>query len=216
MKKILLAALVVCSFSAISAPYIGVEYGFGTTNHDVETKFKEGADIKLDPELEDGIFSGYIGYSINQTWAIEFGYSQFDLDDSHSKNLGIVTQGGKDYFHEKDWDASIKVKQFIVAPVFTYALNEKWLTKFKLGLTYTRYKIHSSLDDEFEWVLNDDVEKNQRLESYSDSSNEVGGLFSAGAEYQILPQLTLGANVKYQFDSFADTASVNVGTTYYF
>ncbi|MEF1336933.1 autotransporter outer membrane beta-barrel domain-containing protein, partial [Vibrio rotiferianus] len=39
---------------------------------------------------------------------------------------------------------------------------------------------------------------------------------SVGAEYKIFPQLTIGANAKYQLDSYANTASINVGSTYYF
>ena len=69
---------------------------------------------------------------------------------------------------------------------------------------------------EYELVANDDVEISNSLFHSSEKSNELGAMFSVGAEYQVLPKLTIGANAKYQLDSYANTASFNVGTTYYF
>ena len=43
------------------------------------------------------------GYAFDDNWALELGYSQFDLDDNRSKNLGIKQIDGKDYHHEMDW-----------------------------------------------------------------------------------------------------------------
>lgn len=95
MNKTLLALLVTCSVSVSAAPYVGLEYGLGTTDHDLEPHFSAD-NVTLNPELEDGIFSGFVGYAFNDNWALELGYSQFDLDDSHSKNLGIKPVDGKD------------------------------------------------------------------------------------------------------------------------
>ncbi|MEF1305792.1 autotransporter outer membrane beta-barrel domain-containing protein [Vibrio owensii] len=50
----------------------------------------------------------------------------------------------------------------------------------------------------------------------TEKNNELGAVFSVGAEYKIFPQLAIGANAKYQLDSYANTASINVGSTYYF
>ncbi len=67
---------------------MGLEYGFGTTDHDFEPSFQADG-VNLNPELEDGIFGGFIGYSINDSWAVELGYNQFDLDDGRSKILEL-------------------------------------------------------------------------------------------------------------------------------
>jgi accessory colonization factor AcfA len=69
MNKTLLALLVTCSVSVSAAPYVGLEYGLGTTDHDLEPHFS-AENVTLNPELEDGIFSGFIGYSFNDNWAI--------------------------------------------------------------------------------------------------------------------------------------------------
>ncbi|MGR5130806.1 AcfA family outer membrane beta-barrel protein [Vibrio alfacsensis] len=215
MNKSVLAILAASSFSVSAAPYVGLEYGFGTTDHDIETSFKADG-VTLNPELEDGIFGGFVGYSLNDSWAVELGYSQFDLDDSRSKNLGIVDIDGQNYHHEMDWDSSIKAKQITFAPVFSHALNDKWTTKFKAGLSYTQYESKASKHEEHELVSNDDVEMGSTLFHSSEKNNELGAMFSVGAEYKILPQLTIGANAKYQLDSYANTASINLGSTYYF
>ena len=215
MKKTLLSLMVMCSFSAAAAPYVGLEYGIGSTSTDFHSSFSADG-VNLDPSSEDGIVSAFVGYSFNPAWAVELGYSQFDLDDSQSKNLGIANVGSKDYHHEMDWNSSVKAKQISLAPVYTYALNSDWTTKFKAGLTYTQYKTSESKSQEYELVTNDDVEMENGLFHRSSDRNEVGALLSIGTEYVVLPQLTIGANVKYQLDSYANTTSFNVGTTYYF
>ncbi|EGU38246.1 AcfA family outer membrane beta-barrel protein [Vibrio scophthalmi] len=213
MKKTLLTAVLVsASFSAISASYIGLEYGFGSTSQDTQNNFTSSS-VKLDPSNEDGILSGFIGYSLTPSWSIELGYSQFDLDDDRS--LFVKYNPATHVKTEEEWEAHIKAKQFSLAPVYTHELTSKWKAKFKAGLTYTQYDVSGShyLEEENEFT---DVEKITPKDSYSNSSNEIGGLISVGTEYEVYPQLTLGANVKYQFDSFANTASFNIGSTYYF
>lgn len=215
MKKSLLSLLVICSFPTLAAPYIGLEYGVSSSNTDFSSAFKaEG--VNLDPKADDGIMSAFLGYSFTPSWALELGYSQFDLDDSQSKNLGIANVGGKDYHHEMEWDSSVKAKQISLAPVFTYALNSDWTTKLKAGLTYTQYKSSESKSEDYELVTNDDVEMDNNLFHRSSDSNEIGAMLALGTEYTVLPQLTVGANVKYQLDNYANTASLNLGTTYYF
>jgi accessory colonization factor AcfA len=215
MKKTLLAtALMAASFSAISAPYIGVEYGIGSTSHNYQQHFISPS-IKLDPSLDDGVLSGFIGYSLTPSWAVEFGYSQFDLNDDRSQYTGAGSDATGNYTTENEWNASIKAKQFSLAPVYTHVLNEKWLSKVKMGITYTQYDITNSTGWEKEYHR-EDIEISGTNDSHSSSSNKLGGFISIGAEYKVIPQLTIGANAKYQIDSFANTASVNLGSTYYF
>ncbi|CAK1785638.1 Accessory colonization factor AcfA [Vibrio crassostreae] len=213
MKNILISLVLTgTSFSTISAPYIGLEYGFGSTRHDTQSNFTSSP-VTLEPSNEDGILSGFVGYSLTPSWAIEFGYSQFELDDDRS--LFVKFDPATDIKTEEEWDAKIKATQFTLAPVYTYTLSEKWQAKFKVGLTYTQYDESGSHYLEHENEITD-VETITPKSSYSNSSNEIGGLASVGAEYEVYPQFTIGANVKYQFDSFANTASFNIGSTYYF
>ncbi|MCK8078387.1 AcfA family outer membrane beta-barrel protein [Vibrio sp. 1CM2L] len=215
MKKTILVALALNSFSVAAAPYVGLEYGFGSTDHDFETSFQADG-VNLNPELEDGILGGFVGYAINESWAIELGYSQFELDDERSKNMGIADIEGQMYQHEMEWDSSIKAKQITLAPVFSYAVSDKWTTKIKAGVTYTQYESSVRKSEEFELVVNDDVELNNTLFHRSEKNNEFGAVVSIGAEYEITSGFTVGANAKYQLDSYANTASLNVSSTYYF
>ena len=215
MKKTLSTLLIACSFSATAAPYVGLEYGVGSASHDATNTFsKEG--VHLDPSLEDGILGGFVGYAFNDNWALELGYNQFELSDGHSSYLGQKNINGQNYHHEMDWDASVDAKQVTLAPVYTFAFNDQWRAKVKAGLTYTQYDANQSKTEEFELVTNDDIEMDNHLAHAAQSQNEIGGMVSVGAEYAVLPQLTVGANVKYQADSYASMASFNIGTTYYF
>ncbi|MGD1463191.1 AcfA family outer membrane beta-barrel protein [Vibrio harveyi] len=213
MKKTVLTILAASSFSVAAAPYVGLEYGFGTTDHDFEPSFQADG-VNLNPELEDGIFGGFIGYSINDSWAVELGYNQFDLDDSRSRFDSFDSSTG--IKKEMEWDSSIKAKQITLAPVFNYTLNQKWSAKMKAGLTYTQYKAHEGKYLETENELTDHESSVAQGPVIKHDTNEVGAILSIGAEYKIFPQLTIGANAKYQLDSYANTASINVGSTYYF
>ncbi|MGF1725555.1 AcfA family outer membrane beta-barrel protein [Photobacterium nomapromontoriensis] len=215
MNKALISLLLTCSFSATAAPYVGVEFGMGTSSSDFNSTFKADS-VNLSPDLDDGIASAFIGYSFNESWALELGYSQYELSDGSSKYLGQKIIDGQAFHHEMDWDASIKAKQISLAPVFTYALSDKWTTKFKAGLTYTQYKASQGKSEELELITNDDIEMDKTLFHTSHKLNEVGALVSVGSEYEIFPHLTLGANVKYQIDSYSNTTSFNIGSTYYF
>jgi len=211
-KTLLSLVLAGASFSAVSAPYIGLEYGFGSTSHDTQSNFTSSP-VTLEPSNEDGILSGFVGYSLTPSWAIEFGYSQFELDDDRS--LFVKYDPATYIKTEEEWNSKVKAKKFTLAPVYTYTLSEKWQAKFKAGLTYTQYGVSASHYLEHENELTD-VEAITPKSSYSNTSNEIGGLASVGTEYEVYSQLTVGANVKYQFDSFANTVSFNIGSTYYF
>jgi len=215
MKKTLLAVLMVSPLSVMAAPYVGLEYGYGSVDHDFEPQFAAD-NVALNPELGEGITNIFIGYTFNESWALELGYSQYELDDSRSNDLGVISINGQDYWQEMDWDSSIKAKQISLAPVYTYAMDDKWSLKFKAGVTYTQYKSKAGKYEELELLTNDDVEINNTLSHRSQSTNEWGGVAAFGTEYKVWPQLTIGANVKYQVDSYANVTSFNLSTAYYF
>lgn len=211
MKKSLIAAMLVStSFSAISAPYIGLEYGFSSTEHEIQSNFKDTA-IQLEPKSDEGILNGFVGYNFNDAWGIELGYSQYKLEDSRTQLINATTE----YKEEREWQSHIKANQISIAPVFTHNISDRWLAKIKAGLTYTMYDYGSSQSLEKEFHLTDH-EVNQIEDSHSNSTNEIGGLISLGTEFKVINNLTIGMNLKYQFDNTANTASVNLGSTYYF
>ncbi|PMH03886.1 AcfA family outer membrane beta-barrel protein [Vibrio lentus] len=216
MKKTIVSVVVLASlpFYGMTGPYIGIEYGVGSTNHDEQNKFmSSSSNVKLDPSNEDGILSGFLGYSLNQRWAFELGYSQFELDDDYSK---FVRYDPATYtITEEEWDANVKAKQFSLVSVYSHSLNNRWLAKLKAGLTYSQYDISSAHYIEKENQLSD-IEMITPISSESSSSSEIGGILSVGMEYLVYSQFYLGANAKYQFDSWAKTASFNLGSTYYF
>ncbi len=215
MKKTLVAMLVMGAFSVTASPYVGLELGYGVADHDEKTSF-DADSISLEPELDSGIITGFVGYSLNDKWALEVGFSQYELEEDYTKPLGVKSIDGEPYIHTLDWDSSIKVKQFYLAPVYNYELSERWLLKFKAGVTYTQYDSSYGKYEEFELVANEDVEINNTLQYKSEDFNKVGAMASIGAEFKVLPQLTLGANAKIQADSFANTSSFNISTTYHF
>ena len=211
MKKVLLAAISTASFTAAAAPYVGVEYGIGTSRHDFQPKVTVGTGANtqtraLNPKLDEGILGGFLGYSLTDSIAIELGYSQFDSSDDHetphSNMNGVWT--------ERNWESSVDAKSVTLSAAFSHKFTDSITAKAKAGLAYTQYATHYHVHDEL-GELNMPT-----LAAYSNKTNEIGAMVSVGAEYFVLPQLSFGANVKYQFDSFAQTATFNLGSSYYF
>ncbi|MEZ8037766.1 AcfA family outer membrane beta-barrel protein [Vibrio sp. 10N.286.51.B11] len=212
MKIILFkTALLSISFNAVSSPYFGLEYGLGSTNHHVKNNFISSPKTSLNARNEDGTLNFFVGYSLDSQWAIEFGYNQFNLEDDHSE---FVRSDIVSVTKEK-WDTTVKAKQLILTPIYSHHLNEIWLTKFKLGLTYTQYNLRGAhyFEEEFP---SSKYEIITPISQYSKNSNEIGGLISAGTEYEVYPQLKVGINVKHQFDRFANTTSFSFSSTYYY
>ncbi|MFM2587647.1 AcfA family outer membrane beta-barrel protein [Vibrio sp. TBV020] len=78
------------SNAVVASPYLGLEYGYNSTDHDYKTNFAPD-NVVLAPSSEDGVFNAFAGYSFNEKWALEFGYYQYDLDNSHSQYNGTVS-----------------------------------------------------------------------------------------------------------------------------
>ncbi|MGL4381125.1 MAG: AcfA family outer membrane beta-barrel protein [Vibrio sp.] len=214
MNKLLISVVLAFpSFNALSSAYVGLEYGLASTSHDGQSRFTSSPEVILDPSNEDGILGVFVGYSLSPKWAIELGYNQFDLEADHS--IFVKYDKATNIKTEEEWNARVKAKQITFVPVYTHTLNEKWQAKFKAGLTYTQYDVNGSHYLEEENQLTD-VEVITPKGGYSSSFNEIGGLISVGTEYEVYSHLSVGANIKYQFDSFANTVAFNIGTTYYF
>lgn len=207
MKKVIaLAALFAAP--AFANPYLGLEYGMLHTDHDFEPTVNGE---QLNPESNDAVLGGYLGYKFNDNWGLELGYRQFDMDDSKGNETQDAT-----YEYEQDWDADIKAKQFTLMPMYFHNFNDKWTMKAGAGVTYTQYDYSSSYKAEQEEHLTDIDTVTDYQKGPSGSSNEFGGIASIGIEYAIVSGFTVGANAKYQIDSYANAATFSLTTAYYF
>ncbi|MEC6831576.1 AcfA family outer membrane beta-barrel protein [Photobacterium toruni] len=209
-KKLLLPLALLCS-PVFAGPYIGLEVGAASINHDFSTHFV--ADAKtVTPSNSSTIFGGFVGYRSNNI-GIELGYKQFELEGSKSQYFPLVNS----FNHEREWEAKLNANQFIIKPVYFYALTKKLQLKAGAGVTYTQYDYSSSAQDEYEHVLNDDLEYNTpRLGGESNKKSEFGVIASIGIDYNIYRNINIGAAMEYYTDSTANGGNVTVNTTYFF
>ena len=211
MKKYAFLLIAATSTATIAAPYVGLEYGVTNMSHDYSTTFSQD-NVTLTPDDSSSAFGGFVGYRFND-FGLELGYKTFESDDSRSEYKGIVGQE----HNEREWDADLDASQFIFKPVYFYNINDKLQLKTGLGLTYTQYKYNSSSQDEYENVLNDDIERTVgRLGGESQKDDVWGGIASVGLEYMVIPNLALGASASYQVDSVANSTSFMLSSAYYF
>lgn len=208
-----LFVIALLSPSVFAAPYIGLEYGITSLDSEYTTNFPADS-VSLNPNEASDSFGGFIGYRFDSL-GFELGYKQYDADDSRSINILPSSEPG--FTQEREWDASVTAKQLTFKPVYFYNVNEKLQLKTGLGLTYTQYKYNSSSHDEFELILNDDVEHNVARDGGEVRSDNVfGAVASVGLEYEVIQNLAIGVSASYQLDSMASTSSFMVNSSYYF
>lgn len=211
MKKYLFLLMAATSTATVAAPYVGLEYGVTNMSHDYSSTFSQD-NVTLTPDDSSSAFGGFVGYRFND-FGLELGYKKFESDDSRSEYKGTVNQE----HHEREWDADLDASQFTFKPVYFYSINDKLQLKTGLGLTYTQYKYNSSSQDEFENVLNDDIERTVGRPGGESKKDDVwGGIASVGIEYMVIPNLALGASASYQADSVANSTSFMLSSAYYF
>lgn len=208
-----LFVIALLSPSVFAAPYIGLEYGITSMDSEYTTNFPADS-VSLNPNEASDSFGGFIGYRFDSL-GFELGYKKYDADDSRSINILPSSKPG--FTQEQEWDASVTAKQLTFKPVYFYNVNEKLQLKTGLGLTYTQYKYNSSSHDEFEQILNDDVEYNVARDGGEVRSDNVfGAVASVGLEYEVIQNLAIGVSASYQLDSMASTSSFMVNSSYYF
>ncbi|WP_279157539.1 AcfA family outer membrane beta-barrel protein [Photobacterium phosphoreum] len=97
-NKLLLPLALLCS-PVFAGPYVGLEVGAASINHDFSTHFV--ADAKtVTPSNSSTTFGGFVGYRSNNI-GIELGYKQFELEGSTSQHLPLVNNNS--YTHEREW-----------------------------------------------------------------------------------------------------------------
>jgi len=211
MKKTLLITSLFITLPAVSAPYIGLELGSTSLSGDVKDEFTNNS-FSLNPDTSETNLSAFVGYQFDKNWALELGYRQFELEDSLSTDTLI----SETVYAEEEWEESVEVKQISLMPVYSYPLNEKWNLKGGLGVTYTQYEQSSEYSYEEETIYDQDVAGSETSQSTSAKQHQWGGIASVGVEYNIATNLSIGASAKYHVDSYADSLSLNISTTYSF
>ena len=213
MKNNLCLIALMLSSSAFAAPYVGLEYGVTSMDSKYTTNFAGDA-VSLNPNEASDSFGGFIGYRFDSV-GFELGYKQYEADDSRSIHIYPSTTPG--FSQEREWNADVDAKQLTFKPVYFYSINEKLQLKTGLGLTYTQYKYNSSSHDEFEMILNDDVEHNvARNGGEVRKDNVFGAIASVGLEYKVIQNLAVGASASYQVDSMASASSFMLTSSYCF
>ncbi|GAK87521.1 hypothetical protein JCM19238_5131 [Vibrio ponticus] len=48
------------------------------------------------------------------------------------------------------------------------------------------------------------------------NSSELGLMLAVGVEYQLMPELGVGANIKYVADSYTSSSAFTLSASYYF
>ncbi|WP_305816412.1 AcfA family outer membrane beta-barrel protein [Photobacterium leiognathi] len=212
MKKLVLGSLVFISSSVSATPYMGLEYGAATVKNDYQTNYV--VDKKtVSPGKSSSVFGGFIGYNMTNNYAVELSYKQFDLDGGESQKLTSDKDG---YYLEREWESDLSVKQISIKPVMFYSLSEKMQLKSGVGLTYSQYKYVSSSHDEYEHVLNDDIEINQmRTGGEHKKETALGVVVSVGIDYDIYNNIRLGAGIEYYADNVANGGNFTIQASYF-
>ncbi|EMQ52497.1 accessory colonization factor AcfA domain protein [Vibrio cholerae O1 str. EM-1676A] len=70
--------------------------------------------------------------------------------------------------------------------------------------------------DQYEYILNDDIEFMINRHSNERKNNEIGFLIGAGVDYNIYDNLWLGLSISYQIDEFSDSTLAGVSAYYRF
>ncbi|WP_318420040.1 AcfA family outer membrane beta-barrel protein [Photobacterium leiognathi] len=213
MKKLALLSLALLSGSVAATPYMGLEYGATSLKHDYQTHYS--ADKKtVVPSGSASVFGGFIGYKIENNYGLELSYKQFDLDGD-SNQLLLSDKPG--FILEREWVSDLSVKQISLKPVMFYSLSENIQFKGGLGLTYSHYKYTSSSHDEYEHVLNDDIEINlPRSGGESKKDSALGIVASIGVDYNLYRNFHIGAAMEYYVDNIANGGNITVNTSYFF
>lgn len=210
-----------CSTTALASPYIGIQYGMGNVSTDETVVFDDK--VTLTPDGSTDTLGVFIGYRFNDKFALEIGYSNYQVDQSRDKFNGIVKHQFPgsvtplDAVHETEWDAEMEANQWSIMPTYSHALNDKWEVIVGVGLTYSQYSFSGHSADEFEAVINDDIEQTV-LRSVADNVNKsaVGGIGKIGVNYFILPPWQVGLSAQYQVDSITSVAQLALTTSYHF
>ncbi|MFA0412967.1 AcfA family outer membrane beta-barrel protein [Vibrio renipiscarius] len=191
MKKYCLLPLLACAFPAVSSPYVGLEVGLATPQHNI--KINDQVDgLTLSPDSTDRFAGLWVGYAFNNNLALELGYQK-----NHHYSDNDTAHG---------WDVELTSKQFSLAPVYSWSLfnNRDWTIKLKAGATYTQYQLSANKT------------RNDPPFYASKSTNELGAIGTMGLEYHLTPNVTLGCNLKYQADSYSSMSMMTFAGSYYF
>ncbi|WP_340642435.1 AcfA family outer membrane beta-barrel protein [Photobacterium damselae] len=208
MKKILFFPLFFLVPHAISASYIGLEYGLSSFSHDYSTSFSN-PDRELAPDSSTstwGVKSGYRWERWEQ-WGVEIGYRQIrGLKDSDHVWMG----NNQGYKHNIVWNSKLDINQVILKPIYYYNLSEKFDLKTSVGLVYSMYDYSSSSYDEYD---NHHIYEVKRSEK-NHSSEELGAIVSIGVDYELTNKFLFGFAIEHYIDNKVSGSNVLMTTSY--
>lgn len=216
-KSLLLLPIAFVSITAYSQPYIVAGYGISAMSHDETVIFTGSngvANTTLKPDSSDSVWSVAAGYRANNNIGLEVGYQQFEADTSIERFVRMTPELAR---VENNWKADIKAKRLSIKPVYFFDINEKFSTKFGLGLTYTNYKITGTSYEETDHLVGD-FETFLPIANVTNpaerSENAIGMTASIGAEYNVWKGITVGVEGNVSYDKMA-TSSQLFGTVGY-
>ena len=206
MKKILLAPLFVIAPALSAAPYVGLQYGVASVNHDFSTTFKSDA-VTLTPDSSSSFIGGFVGYRADNL-GLELSYKKLSGDDSHNQQLSTT--------EENEWDATYDASQISLKPVLFMPLTEQLTLKTGLGVSYTQYDYSAAGTYEKE-IPGDDNDIETPLAGGDHSSESAfGATASIGLDYALQQHLNLGLAAEYTVDSVASNSAIMVSASYQF
>ncbi|WP_114766669.1 AcfA family outer membrane beta-barrel protein [Vibrio rhodolitus] len=181
----------ICLFSllACSFPAAASPYlglEMGRSQPDHDIKVYTAKNRVVTPDSNDVFLGVYGGYVLNKSWAFEAGYQQ-------NQYTGTATTQNR---------TTLDAEQFYFAPVYNLSLtnDRDWDLKLKGGVTYTQYDLSG---------------QSGNLTATANSS-ELGLMLAVGVEYQLMPELGVGANIKYVADSYTSSSAFTLSASYYF
>lgn len=201
---LLLSMIPLANANASDNVYVGVGAGVVGLNQDKSVDFPDG--VSLTPDSSAGIGQFFVGYRFASNWGVELAYQQFSSDDSKSQHIDIKT--------EREWDAELTAKQFIIKPVYFWQLAPAWTLKSGLGVVYSDYEFSGNSHDEIEIGFDNDIEQGRGSVSHSDKA--WGAIGSVGVEYAINDNWVVGTEASFVTDNLVSNYQLLANVVYHF
>lgn len=206
MKKIIATAtLLAASTAAFAGPYAGIGYEASHARierNSLRSPVIDGTALSLPRSEEQGGLKLLAGYQFNDSWALELGFSQAEVERSREVRL--------DATRDEEWESSIDGRHFTLAPVYLHQLGERLELRATAGLSYGDYDI--------EQVHRIDVDNgpDQLISRVKDNDSKFGGMVGVGLAYQTPWKVEVLGQLQHQRNSILSSTSASVGLLYRF
>ncbi|WP_417595332.1 AcfA family outer membrane beta-barrel protein [Oceanospirillum sp.] len=220
MKKYLPLALLAISPLSQADAYLQLGLGTVEMDHDEAVVFSDSTRLK--PDSNDSSQQITLGYRF-ESFGIEISHRNMEGTEDHEfstltaiPSLPSGVTGGTPNEYEEDKDATFDASQVAIKGVYYWDLDQQWLLKSGLGLTYTDYEMRASYVRSWEEDKpGEDWEYDQVVSQSKETDTAWGGIASIGVHYTPLPDsvpgLNLGVEASVATDKY-NTASALYGT----